>query len=285
SHYQGIQGVGFSARLRPDEKDRFIDAMHRAGNPSFRSWPEGNRAEYHSIIYLEPLDRRNQKAIGYDMFTEPVRRAAMEQARDTGSPTSSGRVILVQEIDQPQQAGFLIYVPVYRNGAKIDSAEERRAALLGFVYAPFRAGDLMQTILADRTVTGINYKVFDGRQTEADDLLFDSSTGHGPVNEVPRFRGTTTIDVSGRSWTLEFSSTPDFEAVSDRMFSTLTLLIGGFLSFVLYAITWSQTRTQTRAERALRELRATEKSLRKSLRERKEAEAALVESKEKLLLA
>ena len=66
---------------------------------------------------------------------------------------------------------------------------------------------------------------------------------------------------------------------------SLTLLIGGFLSYVLYAITWSQTRTQTRAEHALRELRATEKSLRKSLRERKEAEAALVESKEKLLLA
>src|SRR6266581_1646991 len=285
SHYQGIQGVGFSARLRPDEKDGFIDAMHRAGNPSFTIWPEGNRAEYHSIIYLDPLDRRNQAAIGYDMFTEPVRRAAMEQARDTGSPASSGRVTLVQEIDQQKQAGFLIYVPVYRNGAKIDSAEERRAALIGFVYAPFRAGDLMQTILADRTVTGINYKVFDGRQIGTDNVLFDSATEHDSVTELPRFRAITTIDVSGRPWTLEFSSAPDFEAQSASMFSTLTLLAGGFLSFVLYAITWSQTRAQSRAERALRELRATEKSLRKSLKDRKQAEAALLESKEKLLLA
>src|SRR5437870_5763768 len=285
SHYKGVQGVGFSVRLRPDEKDKVIEAMHRAGNPAFKIWPEGDRAEYHSIIYLEPADRRNQAAIGYDMFTEPVRRAAMEQARDTGSPVSSGRVTLVQEIDQQKQYGFLIYVPVYRNGAKIDSIDERRAALMGFVYAPFRAGDLMQTILGDRTVTGINYKLYDGRQTSPEDLLFDSSAGHGPVEEVSRFRGTNTIYVSGKSWTLEFSSTPDFEAVSARMFSTLTLLIGGFLSYVLYAITWSQTRTQTRSDHGLRELRATEKSLRKSLRERKEAEAALVESKEKLLLA
>ena len=285
SHYQGVQGLGFSVRLKPEEKDKLIDKMRSSGNPGFKIWPEGNRAEYHSIIYLEPLNRRNEQAIGYDMFTEPVRRAAMEQARDTGSPASSGRVTLVQEIDQQKQAGFLTYVPVYLNGAKIDSTEERRAALIGFVYAPFRAGDLMRTILGDQTFTGVNYKVFDGYQTSADDLLFDSSVGHGPVTEAPRFRATTTISVSGRSWTLEFSSAPDFEAVSAGIFSTLALLVGGFLSFVLYAITWSQTRTQTRAERALRELRATEKSLRRSLKERKEAEAALVESKEKLLLA
>src|SRR5260370_37229333 len=91
--------------------------MHREGNPSFKIWPEGNRAEYHSIIYLEPLDRRNQVAIGYDMFTEPTRRAAMEQARDTGLPAASGRVTLVQEIDAEKQAGFLIYAPGYRHGA------------------------------------------------------------------------------------------------------------------------------------------------------------------------
>src|SRR5262245_43610303 len=91
-HYQGVQGIGFSVRLRPDERKRRIDLMRRYGNPSFKIWPEGERPEYHSIIYLEPLDRRNQAAIGFDMFTEPTRRAAMEQARDTGLPTASGRV-------------------------------------------------------------------------------------------------------------------------------------------------------------------------------------------------
>src|SRR5438093_13642897 len=94
------------------------------------------------------------------------------------------------------------------------STELRRADLIGFVYAPLRAGDLMRTILGDQTFTGVNYKVSDGYQTSADDLLFDSSVGHGPVTEAPRFRATTTISVSGRSWMLEFSSATDFEAVS-----------------------------------------------------------------------
>src|SRR5205807_1804103 len=142
-HYPGVQGIGFSVRVRPDQRNQLVEMMRRDGNAAFKIWPEGDRFEYHTIIYLEPVDRRNQVAIGYDMFTEPVRRAAMERARDIGMPVVSGRVTLVQEIDEPKQAGFLIYQPAYRNGASTDTVEARRAALIGFVYSPFRAGDLL----------------------------------------------------------------------------------------------------------------------------------------------
>ena len=40
----------------------------------------------------------------------------MEQARDSGQPAMSGKVKLVQEVGKQVQAGFLLYVPVYRNG-------------------------------------------------------------------------------------------------------------------------------------------------------------------------
>src|SRR5690606_15608737 len=91
-YYPGIQGIGFTQRLQPDEVERFIQQTRAAGTENFRIWPETPRDEYHTILYLEPLDRRNQVAIGYDMFTHPVRRAAMERARDTGQPAASGRV-------------------------------------------------------------------------------------------------------------------------------------------------------------------------------------------------
>src|SRR5438552_1211252 len=74
-------------------------------------WPPGRRPEYTPILYLEPVDKRNRAAIGYDMFTERGRRAAMERARDTGEPSASSKVSLVQEIDDQKQPGFLIYVP------------------------------------------------------------------------------------------------------------------------------------------------------------------------------
>jgi CHASE1-domain containing sensor protein len=92
------------------------------------------------------MDRRNRAAIGYDMFTDPTRRATMERARDSGQPAASGIVTLVQELDADKQPGFLIYVPVY-DGPTPRRIDRRRARLRGFVYSPFRAGDLFAGIL------------------------------------------------------------------------------------------------------------------------------------------
>src|SRR3546814_13521456 len=117
--------------------------------PDYRIWPEGERAIYASIIYLEPFDWRNQRAFGYDMFLAPVRRAAMERARDTGLPSLSGKVKLVQETDEAVQAGFLMYLPVYRTVSPA-SVADRRLELAGYVSTPFRMTDFIHGLLGDR---------------------------------------------------------------------------------------------------------------------------------------
>jgi len=108
------------------------------------------------------MNNRNHVAIGYDMATESVRRQAMENARDNGSPTASGRVVLVQEPVTRQQYGFLIYAPVYRNGAGVGSVEARRSALLGYVYSPFRVDDFINPIYDAKF--DVNFKIYDGAE-------------------------------------------------------------------------------------------------------------------------
>lgn len=88
SAYPGIQGIGFTQRVPAAALDRFVAGRRAHDRPGFHVWPGGPRPEYHAIVFLEPLDRRNLAAIGYDMSTEPVRRAAMERARDTGEPAA-----------------------------------------------------------------------------------------------------------------------------------------------------------------------------------------------------
>src|SRR5437660_11712946 len=233
-----------------------------------------------TIIYLEPVNRRNQVAIGYDMFTDPVRRAAMERARDIGMPVASGRVTLVQEIDEPKEAGFLLYQPVYRNGARTDTVEARRAALIGFVYSPFRAGDLLTNTLAAHEHRGTDFQVFEGSKVDAASLLYDSAPLAHAENSASRFGAMTTIEVADRPWTLHFNSNRDFEAGSSTNLEMLTLISGSLMSLLLFAITRSQTRAQITAVSATRELIHSEKSLRKTLGERKTVEAALRKSKE-----
>jgi PAS domain S-box-containing protein len=285
NHYPGIQGIGFSLKLSPDERKQRIEQMRKAGNPDFRIWPEGDRSEYHTIIYLEPSDRRNQAAIGFDMTTEPVRRAAMERARDTGAAVASGRVTLVQEIENPKQPGFLIYAPVYRNGAKVDTIAERRAQLEGFVYAAFRSVNLFPTILAAHEYHGIDFQVFDGAKAEAAELLYDSAPRPNDVVSASRFGSTTTIPVADSPWSLHFTTNSDFEIGSATNFATFTLFGGGLLSLILFWVTRSQTQAQNEALSAARELKHSENSLRKSLEEQKQTAAALRESEEILRLA
>jgi PAS domain S-box-containing protein len=284
-HYPGIQGIGFSLRLQPAQKNELIELMRRSGKPNFNIWPDYERPEYHTIIYLEPADRRNQAALGFDMTTEPVRRAAMDRARDTGAAAASGRVTLVQEIAEPKQSGFLIYLPVYRNGASVDSIEARRAGLIGFVYAAFRTGDLFPSILAEHEYSGIDYQVFDGASPGSSNLLYDSTTVSGNTIGASRFSTDTTIPVAESQWALRFKTNNDFEADSATNFGTMTLLGGGLLSLILFSVARSQTRAQNRAISAARELRHSEVSLRKSLDEQKQSQTALRDSEEILRLA
>lgn len=99
-HYPGIQSIGFSLRIPPERRAAHLDAIRAEGFPDYSIRPAGERAEYTSIVFLEPFDWRNRRAFGYDMYSEPVRRVAMARARDTGRPSVSGKVTLVQETEQ-----------------------------------------------------------------------------------------------------------------------------------------------------------------------------------------
>jgi CHASE1-domain containing sensor protein len=84
------------------------------------------------------------------MYSETVRRAALNKATEENTAIISGRVKLVQETDQDVQAGFLMYMPIYRLHSKHDNIEERHENIEGWVYAPFRMNDLMTGILGHR---------------------------------------------------------------------------------------------------------------------------------------
>jgi len=252
--YPGIQGIGFSARVLPDQREAFVRAQREGGVPGFRIWPDHPRSEFHSIIYLEPMDSRNEAAIGFDMFTEATRRAAMERARDTGQPAASGRVELVQEIDEAKQAGFLLYVPVYRGGETPKTTSERQAMLAGFVYSPFRADDLFTAILQGGRNPGLELQVFEG-EPSPQNLLHRSGpreTG-GQGERTARYTETRTLDVAGRQWTIAYRSSQQLEMSSNLSLIPL-FLAGGLLATILVsAVLWAEVKARSAADRTSRE--------------------------------
>ena len=258
-HFPGVQGIGFSARVAGPDLAPLVRRMRAEGDADFHVWPDGPRREVHAILYLEPLDRRNRTAIGYDMYSDPVRRAAMERARDTGRAAATGKVTLVQEIAPSKQAGFLIYVPVYRDQLAPESVAARRAKLVGFVYSPFRTADLLRGIFRRERTPRVDVTVFDGDGTDPADLLYE------PAAADARHAWMTArqhLDVAGRRWTLQFTTRPAFEAAAGRGFVPMVAVTGGAFSLLLFLVAAAQARARLAAEATAGELRETEGRLR-----------------------
>jgi CHASE1-domain containing sensor protein len=57
---------------------------------------------------------RNRLPFGFDQWSDPVRRAAMEKARDSGMATISGKIDWPSE--GRQHPAFMMYLPLYERG-------------------------------------------------------------------------------------------------------------------------------------------------------------------------
>jgi PAS domain S-box-containing protein len=261
--YPGILGIGFSDRIDGD-LDAY-EAEARREFPGFTVRPRDERNEYHTIRYLEPQNRRNQVAMGFDMFSEPVRRAAMEAARDSGEPVASGKVTLVQEIDPQKQAGFLIYTPLYFPGTPADATvEQRRASLEGFIYSPFRADDLLTAALTRQLDPGIAVAVYDGMQIDAGKLMHLSPAARRYTREEARLRGQRHIDVRGRPWAIAVWATPAFGTFGAMRQLPLIGIAGTLISLILFLVTRAAIRSRMATEAAFVELEKSDLELRRS---------------------
>lgn len=264
-NFPGIQGFGYTMWVTPEEREAHIERVREEGFPDFTIRPEGEREVYTSIIYLEPFDVRNQQAFGFDMFSETTRREAMTLARDTGDVHLSGRVTLVQEIDEDVQAGFLIYVPQYTNGMPTQTTAQRRDAIEGFVYSPFRARDFMNGILGDREFT-VDFAVFDGEGVINESTkLYDSSVSSRNFDRLDEldspFVEVRTIELTNHVWTLYFSPRDEFVRGALAQNTTQWIVAGGgglisiLLTILVYSLAISRARAVHMAEDITKDLK------------------------------
>ncbi len=226
----GINGIGFINAVDPNQLDSFLRSAKADGVENLAVHPAGPSPALFVIRYLEPIEQ-NAPAIGLNLASEQNRYEAALHARDSGRPTITRRIVLVQ--DATKSPGFLLLRPLYRSGMPSATVEQRRAAFLGWVYAPFIATRIMQNLTAGWG-RNLEIEVFDGRASERNQFFYSNSD----ENEADRnaaYSIVRTLPIMEQEWTLRWKSTPAFEGTVNTSEAWLVLL-GGLLLSMLFGV-------------------------------------------------
>ncbi|MGC3996991.1 MAG: CHASE domain-containing protein [Anaeromyxobacter sp.] len=262
-YYPGMIGMGYGVWVPQGALAAHEAAVRREGFTDYAVWPPGAREGYAPVFYVEPFVGQPRAAFGFDMLSEPVRREALERARDTGTGALSARVVLIQEQNPVERPGVLLYEPVYRNGAAIGSVAQRREALLGWVYAPIRIHDFVHSALRARP-PGIAFAIHAADRDGQQDLLYDSQAD-GPsalLDARPDHESVERLEMLGQTWTVHFRSLPGFGAAVGRGAGQAVLAVGLLGSLILFGLTLRLARSRARAVALVDALREGEERYR-----------------------
>ena len=245
----GVQGLFFVRLFHRAEADAVEADLAARGFP-VRVWPDGGHEVRSAIVWLEPQEGPNRRVAGFDMMADPVRREAMERARDQGRPALSGKIALLQEEEPNPQAGFILFAPVYRGGATPEGREARREALLGWVSSAFRADDLFTGLFGREARPVLDFEVYDGNQVEPRSLLHNKPViaAKGALREEQR------LEVAGRTWTLVFASLGSLASDSVRTLLPGVLLVGAIVSLLFFFLTRREALARRRIDETAVEL-------------------------------
>lgn len=240
NNFPGITRVGFSKYVLGDFKDEYTNIMRSEVWPEYKIWPEDQKDEYVVISYFWPMLSEADNALyGFDMLSELPRKIALEKARDSGEPTVSSQADSVLKIDTDKAVRFLVFVPVYKKDFSVGTVEERRLALDGYVYSPFRMENFINSIHGIRGGV-VNVEIFDGPISESlteENLIYSMDRENGfDTDYKPKFSKIIETEVGGHYWTIRYSSLPEFGLDFSRRFFPTIFVIAGIVLLLLIVV-------------------------------------------------
>ncbi len=192
----------FEAAVRREGRSRGGIVEQDAGG---RLSPAAARDEYFPVVYLEPIEG-SEGNIGVDWNADPARRAALDQARDTGSPV----VTALTRVAGTGTAGVAVFTPVYAAQVEGSSVSDRRSSLVGFCAAFLLPSDLLLATLRDIEPIGLPFDVIDRSAPSGQQLLTRWIGRLQPIDSpwdwllTAMPRAQVDVPFAGRRWQLSF---------------------------------------------------------------------------------
>lgn len=224
-NYPGMQALAYIVKISDQNLSTHVNKVRREF-PQYKVWPPSPNTELTSITYIAPMNRRNSRALGFNMMTEPIRRSAMEKARDSGKPTLSKMLVLMQEDKLNPQPGFILYVPIYGN-SRPESVSERRQKLTEYITSPFRIRDFIRAIISKHQSGSLDFKMYDSDKK----LIY-----HHDIISRRDPDLVQTMTIGENVFTFHFYADAELLASRSYYFSVVIALMGLLLTILIMRI-------------------------------------------------
>ena len=239
-----LQALEWIPRVKRGDRSKYEQSARLDGIQNFRFMESGSdgtlhlarqQDEYFPVFYVEPMVG-NKRALGYDLASNPVRLAALMDARETGRTVTTARVKLVQE--KSNQYGVLVFAPVY-NQPTSNSILDRQAVLKGFALGVLRIGDFVtkgddETKQLDQSHL-LEIYLFDMSAAEDQRQLYPSTMAATAETLTRSLHGEERLQVGGRNWLLV--ATPGTGFTNQRpSVSSFIVLLAGLLATSVYLL-------------------------------------------------
>lgn len=267
----GALAVGFIRHVPRSGIEAYERQRRDRGEASFAVRTLGDATDLMVIECLWPA-HSNDSIIGFDIGSEPRRRAAAEAAMRTGLPTLTSPIDLMDEATP--RRGFLYLMPVYHSSAPVTDETERTRAIVGWVYMPLALDGLLQQ-MAQAADGQLDFDLFDGTDAGTATPIFDADHPYEPVtgpaaesyDAARSFHRHDVIEIGGRRWGIRTSTLPAFDDAA-QWHRPWTVLASGLLmtllaTWVAGILTRQRGEAQRLAEQMTASLRQSEAEARK----------------------
>ncbi len=268
---QGIAGLSYNYLVREQDRSHFeraqsgntrgkpfrITEMNAQGELTVAS----KRPEYIAVTYITPLES-NRNAVGYDIYSNPIRAEAIDRARYSGRPAATGMINLVQ--DQHNKAGILVLHPAHRQNFDRNSPKHP-PEFIGFAVGVLKIPDMVNSALGSVAAPGIVFQLRDSAGQRDNQLLFSSAPGIAPDTNLD---WRTTLMMADRSW--ELTVFPDVNWLNAHRpwqawaLCFAGLLVASMLQMLMLVTTGRTLLIQETVDEQTAQLRANSEALRQA---------------------
>ena len=228
------KGIAVIERVHRSELPEFLAAQRIDGAPSFTIKPITDQIfpDLYVVKFFDSSDPDESKdqVQGLDVGSDPLRRQALRRAVETEEATLTGAIRLKRTLQD--NAAFMMYLPMYADGAAHGNVTERIGSQLGVLSMPIMLTDIFKN-LPDVTQGLLNITVHDNTFSGTQQAIIYASKFDNEITlEKSNFIVSKAMSWSNAHWTLQLASTPKFSAIIDRSTVWMRLAIGFLISLL-----------------------------------------------------